>query len=140
MRLLIVCLLAGASMSLAAEQPADPRPAETAAAEAPAPAVTPEAVTAPAPAEAVEPASDAAETLPAEEAAPVDPVEAARLQAEKDKAEGREFTKAGFKPKTINGKKKWCESIGTSGSRIGKQTQCYSPEQVRAILAKASAE
>jgi hypothetical protein len=136
MRLLIVCLLAGASMSLAAEQPADPRPAQAAEAEAPAPAA--EAVPT---AGAVNESASETEAAPiASEEAAVDPVEAARLQAEKEKAEEREFTKAGFKPKTVNGKKKFCESIGTSGSRIGKQTQCYSPEQVRAILAKESAE
>lgn len=141
MRLLIVCLLAGASMSLAAEQPADPRPAQAAEAEAPAPAAAPEAEAVPTSAEVSESVREAeAAPIESEEAAAVDPVEAARLQAEKDKAEEREFTRAGFKPKTVNGKKKYCESIGTSGSRIGKQTQCYSPEQVRAILAKESAE
>jgi hypothetical protein len=141
MRLWIVCLLAGASMSLAAEQPADPRPAQAAEAEAPAAAAAPEAAAVPTSADVSEAASET-EAVPAEseEAAAVDPVEAARLQAEKEKAEEREFTRAGFKPRTVSGKKKYCESIGTSGSRIGKQTQCYSPEQVRAILAKESAE
>ena len=129
MRLLILCLLAGASMSLAAEQPADPHATAAAAeAEAPAPAATEEAAVEPAPAEAT-----ASESAPEE--APTDPVEAARLEAEKEKAQDREFTKAGFKPRVVNGKKRYCESIGTSGSRIGKQTQCYSPEQVRAMLA-----
>ncbi|HSD75667.1 MAG TPA: hypothetical protein VLB75_12935 [Steroidobacteraceae bacterium] len=128
MRLLILCLLAGASMSLAAEQPADPHATAAAEAEAPAPAATEEAAVEPAPAEAT-----ASESAPEE--APIDPVEAARLEAEKEKAQDREFTKAGFKPRVVNGKKKYCESIGTSGSRIGKQTQCYSPEQVRAMLA-----
>jgi hypothetical protein len=129
MRLLFLCLLAGASMSLAAEQPADPHATAAAAeAEAPAPAATEEASVEPAPAEAT-----ASESAPEE--APIDPVEAARLEAEKEKAQDREFTKAGFKPRVVNGKKKYCESIGTSGSRIGKQTQCYSPEQVRAMLA-----
>jgi hypothetical protein len=141
MRLWIVCLLAGASMSLAAEQPADPRPAQAAEAEAPAAAAAPEAAAVPTSADVSEaPSETEAEPAESEEAAAVDPVEAARLQAEKEKAEEREFTRAGFKPRTVSGKKKYCESIGTSGSRIGKQTQCYSPEQVRAILAKESAE
>ena len=145
MRLLIVCLLAGASMSLAAEQPADPRPAQAAeaeapaAAETPAPAEVPVAETAPTPTEVADSASadEAASTETAETAAPIEP---AQLTEEEEKAQDREFARAGFKPKVTNGKKKYCESIGTSGSRIGKQTQCYSPEQVRAILAKESAE
>jgi hypothetical protein len=145
MRLLIVCLMAGASMSLAAEQPADPRPAEAAtaeapaAAEAPAPAEAAVAEAAPGPAEAAEPASDA-EATATDTAAAAAPIEPAKLTEEEEKAQDREFARAGFKPKVTAGKKKYCESIGTSGSRIGKQTQCYSPEQVRAILAKESAD
>jgi hypothetical protein len=131
MRLMILCLLAGASMTLAAEQPADTHATAAAAeAEAPAPAAPEEATVAAPTAEAA-----AAPEESAVEEAPVDPVEAARLEAEKEKAQDREFIKAGFKPRMVNGKKKYCESIGTSGSRIGKQTQCYSPEQVRAMLA-----
>ncbi len=136
MRPLIVSLLAAASMSLAAEQPADPPAAEAAApAETHSPAAPPESDPAAAPPEAL----SEAEAAPAE--APVDPVEAARLEAEKEKAQDREFTKAGFKPRTIKGKKKYCEVIENTGTRIGAETQCYSAEQVRAILAaQASAD
>lgn len=140
MRLLIVCLLAGVSMALAAEQPADMHAANAAATEAapPAPAVAPESEVAPAPAESATETTDAA-TATAE--TPADPVEAARLEAERELAENREFTKAGFKPKVVKGKKKYCQVIETSGTRIGKQTQCYSPEQVRAkIAAQETAE
>ena len=142
MRLLIVCLLAGVSMALAAEQPADMHAANAAATEAapPAPAMTPESEAAPTPVESATETTDAAtaaEAAPAE--TPADPVEAARLQAEQELAEDREFTKAGYKPKVVKGKKKYCQVVENSGTRIGKQTQCYSPEQVRAMIAAKEA-
>ncbi len=136
MRLLMACLLAAVSTALAAEHPADMHTANTAATEAapPAPAVAPESEAAPE--EAVTDAT-AAEPAPAE--TPADPVEAARLQAEQELAEDREFTKAGYKPKVVKGKKKYCQVVENSGTRIGKQTQCYSPEQVRAMIAAKEA-
>ena len=138
MRLLIVCLLAGVSMAMAAEQPADMRAANAAATEAtpPSPEVAPESEAAPAPAEPATETTDAA-TAPAETTD--DPVEAARLEAERELAEDREFTKAGYKPKVVKGKKKYCQVVQNSGTRIGKQTQCYSPEQVRAMIAAREA-
>lgn len=69
------------------------------------------------------------------------PAEAARIQAEKEKAEDKEFAKAGFKPMQVKGKEKYCEVYHNAGSRLGKEMQCFSAEQVRAKLeAQASAK
>ena len=128
---MIVCLLAGVSVALAAESPAEPQTSDAAAAESEvaAPPAAAEAEVAAETAEpAIEPPSAAAEE-------PLDPVEAARIQAEKEKAEDREFSKAGYKPTTVKGQKKYCEVYDISGSRVSKKTQCFSAEQVRAKMA-----
>jgi hypothetical protein len=102
-----------------------------------------EAVAPPSPAADAVQATTAAvqtETAPADRT-PVEPAESARLEAEKEEVEEHEFVKAGFKPKTVKGERKYCESAASTGSRIGRATtQCYSPAQVRSILAARSAD
>jgi hypothetical protein len=114
MRILIIVLLAGASLSFAAEPPAKTQGPPAPEAE-PASSVT---------------ADSAASSTARPKEAPS--AETADERSTREKAEDEALVREGYKIKVVDGEKRYCKKDSVLGSRLNTRTICWSAEQIRA--------